>query len=141
VSNQRAEEESSFSSLITRLVGHYGLAREALSFYPVMSVILEALPLFQALLLMGGIVLYPVWILLCNYNLQALSRYMMIWLSVQCWTYLWALSQHVDNVLIQTFYPGLSIDWAGKILIDMVALVMYIVLPLCCTASFFWIRR
>jgi hypothetical protein len=131
LTDERSAHESGVVAWVSHWMGRYGLAQEGLAFYPFMSVIIEALPLVQALFLMAGIVLYPFFTLFASYRFQAALRYMVLWISIQSWSYLWVLAGYIDTLLIESLYPGLSLDVAGRLLIDMVALLMYLVLPVC----------
>lgn len=115
-----------------------GLAIESLNFAAWVRILLESVPMLQALILMGLYALLPFFIILSRYRIQVLSIGALIFFIVKFWTVLWFFAWWTDQNLIRAFYPDagdvstlFNIDMTLKrVILNFLTGLMYVVFPL-----------
>lgn len=130
------------SSHILRAVGsQVGVAYEALSFYPKLQLLINALPVIQGSLLFALYAFLALGIPFSSYRINfCVTGAVMIFSIIFC-SFLWHLVQWFDNYLIQSLYPSLgNIQGMGLLnelninpnqaFVDMIIATLYILLPL-----------
>ncbi|HEB98928.1 MAG TPA: conjugal transfer protein TraG [Thiotrichales bacterium] len=121
--------------------GAAGLAWYAALFAVVMDVVVPALPMIQAVVLLGIYALLPLLVVLSRYSLQMLVTGALLIFTVKFWSALWYLAQWVDVNLISAMYPDMNVftaqfssgapDHLGKrMALDMITSALYLGLPL-----------
>jgi len=119
---------------ITGVMAGIGNAMTSFSFFPKMYSIIESLPLIQAYLLMACYVFLPLALVASSFRFRTVMSLSFIIFSIIFWSYLWQLAEFVDNTMIQSLSPPAGIQgtegYGGTpILTDMVAIMMYIAVP------------
>ena len=114
-----------------------------------MTVMLQALPMIQALVLLGIYALLPLIIVLSRYSFEFLITGALAIFTVKFWSVLWYLALWVDQNLIQSMYPDvnmflLSFTNPGehdskRLLLNMLTTVFYIGLPLLWSGMMAWV--
>ncbi len=128
----------------TSTLAGLGLAWHSLSYFPKMYVLIEALPLVQAYLLMACFVFLAVALPACRYRFGTVLSLSFVIFSIIFWSYIWQLAGYVDTAMIKALDPlgGFQLinqDYGGtKVLTEMVAVLMYVVLPLFWTMFMGW---
>lgn len=115
----------------------FGLGMESVTFAAMIRIILEAAPMFQALILMGLYALLPFFIIISRYKFQVLGVGALIFFIVKFWTVLWFFAWWVDQNLIQALYPNpgdltnlFNIDMTLKrTILNFLTGLMYLVFP------------
>ena len=127
-----------FSSYVGATIG---VGMERLHYYPKLSLLINALPVIQALLLMVIYMLIAVFIPFSSYRLHFVITGAAIIFAITFWSYLWHLVLYLDNTLLPALYPqgnavtGLATflnDGGGmnKVFVDFIIGTLYIALPL-----------
>ncbi len=126
---------------ISRYVGGTtGIAMEQMSYYPKLHLLINALPVIQALLLMAIYVLLALTIPFSSYRLHFIITGSAIIFAITFWSYLWHLVLYLDNTLIPAMFPqeeGSSsfAAWLqgaelNTTFVDLIIGTLYIVLPM-----------
>ena len=112
------------------------------------SVLLQLLPMLQALLLLCIYALLPMLMVLSRYSLGVMVSVGIAIFGIKFWTVLWYLAQWVDQNLIVSMYPESTLlvlnfildqeHGTKRILLNTVTGVMYIGLPVLWTIIMGW---
>jgi len=113
-----------------------------------MTAVLQALPMVQALMLLGIYSLLPMVIVLSRYSLSMMVIGAMAIFTVKFWSVLWYLAQWVDQNLIRAMYPDVSVFLqifanpgehdAKRMLLNMITTSLYLGLPLLWSGMMTW---
>ena len=114
-----------------------------------MTVILQALPMIQALILLGIYALLPLAVVLSRYSLSFLVTGAVAIFTVKFWSVLWYLAMWVDQNLIQSMYPDVNTFLqiftnpgehdAKRLLLNMLTSAFYLGLPLLWSGMMAWV--
>ena len=125
-----------------------GLATASAMFSVTMMAILHGLPMVQAVLLLGIYALLPLFVVLSRYSLSMLMSGALAVFTVKFWSVLWYLALWVDQNLILSMYPDVSIFLqifanpgehdAKRLLLNMITTSLYLGLPLLWSAMMGW---
>jgi hypothetical protein len=113
-----------------------------------MTVILAALPMIQAVLLLGIYALLPAVVVISRYSLTMMVLGALGIFTVKFWTVLWTLAQWVDQNLIMAMYPDVGVlarvfSSSGehdtkRLLLNMITTGFYVMLPLLWSGMMAW---
>jgi hypothetical protein len=114
-----------------------------------MTVMLQALPMIQALILLGIYALLPLIIVLSRYSIEFLITGALAIFTVKFWSVLWYVAMWVDQNLIQSMYPDVNIFLlvftnpgehdSKRLLLNMLTTVFYLGLPLLWSGMMAWV--
>ena len=117
-----------------------GVITASALFSVTMTAVLQALPMVQALMLMGIYALLPMIVVLSRYSLSMMVVGAMAIFTVKFWSVLWYLAQWVDQNLILSMYPDANVFLqlfanpgehdAKRMLLNMITTSLYLGLPL-----------
>ncbi len=82
-----------------------GIAMEQLTYYPKLNLLINSLPVIQALLLMSIYMLLAIAIPFSSYRLHFIVTGSAIIFAITFWDYLWHLVLYLDNTLIPALFP------------------------------------
>ena len=112
------------------------------------TVLLQILPMLQALILLGIYALLPMLLILSRYSLSVVISMGITIFSIKFWTVLWYLAQWVDQNLIIAMYPDTNVMIANflldteqgtkRIVLNTATGLMYIGLPILWTLIIGW---
>ena len=111
------------------------IANAFAGFYTTMFVIKTAAPMFQAVLLMMIYMLLLIYLVVSEYDVDAVITALFLVLAVRFFTPLWAMADYLDSQLFVAMYPDAtflgSVFTHGmeRLLLDMVLTVLYVVAP------------
>ncbi len=113
-----------------------------------MTAVLQALPMVQALLLLGIYALLPLVVVLSRYSLSMMVIGAMAIFTVKFWSVLWYLAMWVDQNLIQSMYPDVNVFLQlfanpgehdiKRMLLNMITTSLYVGLPLLWSGMMAW---
>ena len=113
-----------------------------------MTAVLQALPMVQALLLLGIYALLPMVVVLSRYSLSMMVIGAMAIFTVKFWSVLWYLTMWVDLNLIQSMYPDVNVFLqlfanpgehdVKRMLLNMITTSLYLGLPLLWSGMMAW---
>ena len=125
-----------------------GVITASAFFSVTMTVALQALPMVQALLLLGIYALLPMMVVLSRYTLSMMVVGAMAIFTVKFWSVLWTLALWVDRNLIQSMYPDVNVFLqifanpgehdAKRMLLNMITTSLYLGLPLLWSGMMAW---
>ena len=125
-----------------------GVITASAFFSVTMTVALQALPMVQALLLLGIYALLPMIVVLSRYTLSMMVVGAMAIFTVKFWSVLWYLALWVDQNLIQSMYPDVNVFLqifanpgehdAKRMLLNMITTSLYLGLPLLWSGMMAW---
>ena len=125
-----------------------GVITASALFSVTMTVVLQALPLVQALLLLGIYALLPMIVVLSRYSLSMMVVGAMAIFTVKFWSVLWYLALWVDQNLIQSMYPDVNVFLqifanpgehdVKRMLLNMITTSLYLGLPLLWSGMMVW---
>ncbi len=104
-------------------------------FYTTMFVIKTATPMIQAVLLMMIYALLLIYLVVSEYDVEAVITALFLILAIRFFTPLWALADYLDSQLFVAMFPDAtflgSIFTMGieRLLLDMVLTTLYVVAP------------
>lgn len=118
-----------------------GIAMEEMTYYPKLTLLINALPIIQALLLMSIYALIALIIPFSSYRLHFIITGASIIFAITFWSYLWHLVLYLDNTLIPALYPQAGGTLALKewlhsngglnvVFVDFIIGTLYVALPL-----------
>ena len=121
-----------------------GLLMKKLEFFTLINALKEALPMVQALILMGIYLLLPFLVVFSGYRLEAMVLGGIAIFTVKFWTFLWVFALFLQNNLIAALYPAgtffVSQADCNKIdILSMIIALLYVGLPLVWTAMLGWV--
>jgi hypothetical protein len=113
-----------------------------------MTAVLQALPMVQALLLLGIYALLPMVVVLSRYSLSMMVIGAMAIFTVKFWSVLWYLAMWVDQNLIQSMYPDVNVFLQlfanpgehdiKRMLLNMITTSLYLGLPVLWSGMMAW---
>lgn len=116
-----------------------------------MTVLLQALPMIQALLLLGLYALLPFIVVMSRYSVGFLVTAGLGLFSVKFWSVLWYLAMWVDQNLITSMYPDSNVFLeilvnpgehdVKRLLLNMLSTGMYLGLPLLWSGMMSWVSH
>ena len=109
-----------------------GIGLEELTYYPKLALLINALPVIQALLLMSIYALLALMIPFSRFRLHFIITGSAAIFAITFWSYLWHLVLYLDNTLIPALYPKNRIFGGSDnaIFLDFIIGTLYIVLPM-----------
>lgn len=130
-------DDQASGDYLSRFVGApLGIGLESLSFYPKLHLLINALPVIQALMLMAIYMFLALAIPFSSYRTHFIITGMFIIFAITFFSFLWACTHWVDQVLMQSLYPPAGIfevngqGTYNQIFTDMLIGTMYVALPL-----------
>ena len=125
-----------------------GVVSASAMFSVTMTAVLQALPMVQALLLLGIYALLPMVVVLSRYSLSMMVVGAMAIFTVKFWSVLWYLAMWVDQNLIQSMYPDVNVFLqifsnpgehdVKRMLLNMITTSLYLGLPLLWSGMMAW---
>jgi hypothetical protein len=125
-----------------------GVVAASAMFSVTMTAVLQALPMVQALLLLGIYALLPMVVVLSRYSLSMMVIGAMAIFTVKFWSVLWYLAMWVDQNLIQSMYPDVNVFLQlfanpgehdiKRMLLNMITTSLYLGLPLLWSGMMAW---
>jgi hypothetical protein len=113
-----------------------------------MTVMLQALPMVQAILLLAIYALLPMVVVLSRYSISMMVVGAMAIFTIKFWSVLWYLSLWVDQNLILSMYPNVNIFLqlfanpgehdSKRMLLNMITTSLYLGLPLLWSGMMAW---
>jgi hypothetical protein len=113
-----------------------------------MTAVLQALPMVQALMLLGIYALLPMIVVLSRYSLSMMVVGAMAIFTVKFWSVLWYLAMWVDQNLIRAMYPDANVFLqifanpgehdAKRMLLNMITTSLYLGLPVLWSGMMAW---
>ena len=113
-----------------------------------MTAVLQALPMLQAIILLGIYALLPLMVVLSRYSISMMVIGAMAVFTVKFWSVLWYLAMWVDQNLILSMYPNINLflqvfanpgehDFK-RMLLNMITTGLYLGLPLLWSIMMAW---
>lgn len=125
-----------------------GIVTASALFSVTMTAVLQALPMIQALMLLGIYALLPMIVVLSRYSLSMMVVGAMAIFTVKFWSVLWYLAMWVDQNLILSMYPDVNLFLqifanpgehdAKRMLLNMITTSLYLGLPLLWSGMMAW---
>ena len=125
-----------------------GVITASALFSVTMTAVLQALPMVQALMLLGIYALLPMIVVLSRYSLSMMVVGAMAIFTVKFWSVLWYLAMWVDQNLILSMYPDVNVFLqifanpgehdAKRMLLNMITTSLYLGLPLLWSGMMAW---
>jgi hypothetical protein len=100
------DQEMHGNSFSEHLGSKLGVALEGMSYYPKLTLLINALPVIQALLLMSIYALLALAIPFSSYRLHFIITGSAAIFAITFWSYLWHLVLYLDNTLIPALYSN-----------------------------------
>lgn len=135
--------ETDGSSAAVQLISQLGIASHQFVYYPKLYLLINALPVIQALLLLTIYSLLALTIPFSSYKLHFIITGSAIIFAITFWSYLWHLIDYLNNALIGALYPtdpqAIIPSWTELIqsgsgmderFVHFIIGTMYIVMPL-----------
>lgn len=139
---------SSVESAVKSVLAGGGIAIAAGIASLTITVLLQLLPMLQALILLCIYALLPMVLVLSRYSLSVMISMGITIFSIKFWTVLWYLAQWVDQNLITSMYPDTNLLVANflldtehgpkRILLNTATGLLYIGLPILWTIMMGW---
>lgn len=125
-----------------------GVVTASAMFSVTMTAVLQALPMVQAVLLLGIYALLPMVVVLSRYSISMMVIGAMAIFTVKFWSVLWYLALWVDQNLIMSMYPDVNIFLQifanpgehdiKRMLLNMITTSLYLGLPLLWSGMMAW---
>lgn len=125
-----------------------GVITASALFSVTMTAVLLALPMVQAIMLLGVYALLPLVVVLSRYSLSMMVVGAMAIFTIKFWSVLWYLALWVDQNLILSMYPDTSVFLqlfanpaehdTKRLLLNMITTSLYIGLPLLWSGMMAW---
>lgn len=125
-----------------------GVVAASATFSVTMTAVLQALPMVQAIMLLGIYALLPMVVVLSRYSISMMVVGAMAIFSVKFWTVLWYLAMWVDQNLILSMYPDINVFLqifanpgehdVKRMLLNMITTSLYLGLPLLWSGMMAW---
>ena len=126
-----------------------GVVTASAMFSVTMTAVLQALPMVQAVLLLGIYALLPMVVVLSRYSISMMVIGAMAIFTVKFWSVLWYLALWVDQNLIMSMYPDVNIFLKifanpgehdiKRMLLNMITTSLYLGLPLLWSGMMAWV--
>ena len=125
-----------------------GVVAASALFSVTVTALLQALPMMQAVLLLGIYALLPMVVVLSRYSVSMMVTGAMAVFTVKFWSVLWYLALWVDQNLILSMYPDVNVFLQvfanpgehdlKRMLLNMITTSLYLGLPLLWSAMMAW---
>ncbi len=125
-----------------------GIVAASALFSVTVTTVLQALPMVQAVLLLGIYALLPMVVVLSRYSLAMMVTGALAIFTVKFWSVLWYLALWVDQNLILSMYPDVNVFLQvfanpgehdlKRMLLNMITTSLYLGLPLLWSAMMAW---
>lgn len=125
-----------------------GVVTASAMFSVTMTAVLQALPMVQALLLLGIYALLPMVVVLSRYSISMMVIGAMAIFTVKFWSVLWYLALWVDQNLIMSMYPDVNVFLqifanpgehdSKRMLLNMITTSLYLGLPVLWSGMMAW---
>lgn len=125
-----------------------GIVTASALFSVTVTTVLQALPMVQAVLLLGIYALLPMVVVLSRYSLSMMVTGALAIFTVKFWNVLWYLALWVDQNLILSMYPDINVFLQvfanpgehdlKRMLLNMITTSLYLGLPLLWSAMMAW---
>ena len=125
-----------------------GVLTASALFSVTMTAVLQALPMVQAVLLLGIYALLPMVVVLSRYTISMMVIGAIAIFTVKFWSVLWYLALWVDQNLIQSMYPDVNVFLqifanpgehdTKRMLLNMITTSLYLGLPLLWSGMMAW---
>ncbi|MCB1862537.1 MAG: conjugal transfer protein TraG N-terminal domain-containing protein [Gammaproteobacteria bacterium] len=125
-----------------------GVLTASALFSVTITAVLQALPMVQAVLLLGIYALLPMIVVLSRYSLSMMVVGAMAVFTVKFWSVLWYLAMWVDQNLIQSMYPDVNVFLqifanpgehdTKRMLLNMITTSLYLGLPVLWSGMMSW---
>ena len=125
-----------------------GVITASALFSVTMTAVLQALPMVQAIMLLGIYALLPMVVVLSRYSISMMVVGAMAIFTIKFWSVLWYLAMWVDQNLILSMYPDVNIFLqifanpgehdAKRMLLNMITTSLYLGLPLLWSGMMAW---
>jgi len=125
-----------------------GVITASAMFSVTMTAVLQALPMVQAVLLLGIYALLPMVVVLSRYSISMMVVGAMAIFTVKFWSVLWYLAMWADQNLIQSMYPDVNVFLQifanpgehdiKRMLLNMITTSLYLGLPLLWSGMMAW---
>ena len=125
-----------------------GIVTASALFSVTVTTVLQALPMVQAILLLGIYALLPMVVVLSRYSLSMMVTGALAIFTVKFWSVLWYLALWVDQNLILSMYPDVNVFLQvfanpgehdlKRMLLNMITTSLYLGLPLLWSAMMVW---
>jgi hypothetical protein len=125
-----------------------GVVAASALFSVTMTAVLQALPMVQAVLLLGIYALLPMIVVLSRYSISMMVIGAMAIFTVKFWSVLWYLALWVDQNLILSMYPDVNVFLQmfanpgehdiKRMLLNMITTSLYLGLPLVWSGMMAW---
>ena len=126
-----------------------GVLTASALFSVTITAVLQALPMVQAVLLLGIYALLPMIVVLSRYSLSMMVVGALAIFTVKFWSVLWYLAMWVDQNLIQSMYPDVNVFLqifanpgehdTKRMLLNMITTSLYLGLPLLWSGMMGWV--
>ena len=126
-----------------------GIIMASALFSVTMTAVLQALPMVQAILLLGIYALLPMVVVLSRYSISMMVTGAMAIFTIKFWSVLWYLALWVDQNLILSMYPDVNIFLqlfvnpgehdSKRMLLNMITTSLYLGLPLLWSGMMAWV--
>lgn len=135
-------------NVVKDVIGGTAITLFSLLFKVMMNAILHALPMAQALILLGIYALLPLMIVFSRYSLNVIVVGAIAIFTVNFWAVLWHLAWWIDQNLIMSMYPDPSLflilfspaeQGTKLMLLNMLTTAIYLGLPLLWSAMMAWV--
>ncbi len=125
-----------------------GVVSASALFSVTMTAVLQALPMVQAVMLLGVYALLPMVVVLSRYSIAIMVVGAMAIFTIKFWSVLWYLAMWVDQNLILSMYPDVNVFLqmfanpgehdAKRMLLNMITTSLYLGLPLLWSGMMAW---
>jgi hypothetical protein len=125
-----------------------GVVTASALFSVTMTAVLQALPMVQAVLLLGIYALLPMVVVLSRYSISMMVVGAMAIFTIKFWSVLWYLALWVDQNLILSMYPDVNVFLqifanpgehdTKRMLLNMITTSLYMGLPLLWSGMMAW---
>ncbi len=125
-----------------------GVITASALFSVTMTAVLQALPMVQAVMLLGIYALLPMVVVLSRYSIAMMVVGAMAIFTIKFWSVLWYLAMWVDQNLILSMYPDVNVFLqmfanpgehdAKRMLLNMITTSLYLGLPLLWSGMMAW---
>lgn len=126
-----------------------GIVAASAFFSVTMTVVLLSLPMIQALVLLGIYAMLPLIVVLSRFSLSMMVVGAIGIFTVKFWSVLWYLALWVDQNLIASMYPDVSVFLElfanpgehdiKRLLLNMLSTTLYLMLPILWSAMMAWV--
>jgi hypothetical protein len=126
-----------------------GVITASALFSVTMTAVLQALPMVQAIMLLGIYALLPMVVVLSRYSISMMVVGAMAIFTIKFWSVLWYLAMWVDQNLILSMYPDVNVFLqifanpgehdSKRMLLNMITTSLYLGLPLLWSGMMAWV--